>query len=141
MSDTPIVQLLADRFTSGIAHPGEDGKATLLNLPIRNSAIPPEMSEHFAQSANLPHADLPKLLAEAVVHTLKTEGKYAIIPQAQLDELQARADGGPDGTRVIEVYESSAAKQPVFTLRVEPHTDRVNVPLNALRAALQARGE
>jgi len=137
MSDASVIQLLADRFTSGIAHPGEDGKPALLNLP-RFNAIPDEMAEQFAQHAHLPHADMPRLLAEAVVHTLKTEGHYAIISQAELDELRAKAEGAPEATRIIEVYESAAARQPTFTLRVEPHTDRVVVPLSALREALKA---
>lgn len=138
----PVIQLLADRFTSGIAHPdGKGGKSTLLYLPIRNTGLPSEMAEEFARAAGWPHADAPLALAEAVAHTLRTEGHYAIVPQAEYDELRAKAAGAPDGVRVIEVYGSRTDKKPTFTLTVPAHTNCVYVPLATLKDQLQARGE
>lgn len=73
MSDA--VQLIANALKTGLTHPGTGDGPVPLSLPMfQNSHIPGEMRDRFAEEAGLPHADVAKLTAEALVHLLETNG-------------------------------------------------------------------
>lgn len=72
MSDDAIT-LIADALENGLIHPGTRGSGAIaLPLPMfQNSHLPAEMREQFAKDAGLPHPNIAKLTAEALVHLLK----------------------------------------------------------------------
>lgn len=93
MPNEPIVELLARSLADGLTHHG-DGKPFVLPLPtFRTSGIPPEMAQHFAAEAGLPSTDVAKLTAEAIVHTIETNGDSEIVPKAEINALRAQAAG------------------------------------------------
>lgn len=103
MSNARAATLIAERLPTGIPHPGADGqKPFMVTLPgLRSTGIPPEMAAQFAQAAGLPHTDTPKLVAEAVVNLLETDGQMTIIDNADLAQLRQDAADAPDGTRIM----------------------------------------
>lgn len=102
MSNTAVVKLLAQRLPAGLMHPGDNQTGPkLIPLPgLATTGIPPEMAKHFAQEAGLPHADVPQLIAEAVVALIEGEAGCTIIPNTELAQLRADAatvDTNPAG--------------------------------------------
>lgn len=101
------VQLVTERLTHGLQHPGNPAanqKPFTIPLPgLRTTGIPPGMAQQFAATAGLPTADVPKLIAEAIVHQIETEldGGSEIISKTDLAALRRQAADAPDGTRII----------------------------------------
>lgn len=90
MPDQSVIDLIAQSLANGLTHPG-DQKSGPIALPLpmfRTASLPPDMAEQFAQEAGLPHADIARLTAEALVHTMENSGK-AIVDTAELERLQA----------------------------------------------------
>ena len=134
---TRAVTFLAERFASGLIHPGtETQKPFAIPLPgLRAIGIPPEMAQQFASDADMPSTDTPRLVGEAVVHTMTTEGGFTIVDTAELDELRKQAADAPDGTRVVELVCNCHGK-PVFELTVDKH-DKRQVNVKHLAMALE----
>ena len=94
MSNPELVKLIAERLPSGLLHPGDptnNQPAKLLPLPgLRSSGLPPELAEEFAKAAGFPVSDVPKLIAEALIHLIETDGQCTIVLNRQLAEQQAQ---------------------------------------------------
>lgn len=66
--------------TGGLVHPGTTKSGPIaLTLPMfNNTTMPDEMARHFAEDAELPHANAAKLVAEALADAvLKNAGEAA----------------------------------------------------------------
>jgi hypothetical protein len=105
---TSIAALLAARLPAGLIHPGNpdaNQPAQAIPMPgLSRTGIPPEMARQFASDAGLPSSDVTKLLAEAIVHLIETEGASTIIANTELDALRQAAAAAPEGTRAISVH-------------------------------------
>lgn len=146
MTNQAAVELLAARLASGLVHPGDpdhERPPVALSLPgLSSTGIPPEMAEHFATEAGLPHNDAPRLLAEAIVTLLETElaGGSTIIADADLAALRRDAADAPTGKRMIAVHCNcdNTLTSPLLELTVS-NSDRVIVNGGRLLRALAAR--
>lgn len=74
--------LIADHLQTGLVHPGDENhKPVLVPLPMfRTTAMPEELANHVKT--------LAKMLGQAIVHLLRTEGGLELIPTAELAELR-----------------------------------------------------
>ncbi len=101
-----IAALIADHIGE-LIHPG-DGNSGPIVLPVstfRTAGIPPEMAEQFAREAGYPTADIPKLVGEAIVHLIETQGDSEIISRGELAQLRAAAKANePLKDRPVEVH-------------------------------------
>lgn len=88
-----IASLIAERLPGGLIHPGnEELPAKAIPLPgLASSGIPAEQAKMFAAQAGLPSNDVPKLLGEAIVHLIETDGDSEIISRAELEQLRREA--------------------------------------------------
>lgn len=93
MADPAITTLIAERLPTGLPHPGSaDQKPRTIMLPaMRNTGIPAELTQHFADQAGLPTNDMPKLVAEALINLIETDGNSEIISRTELAELRQAA--------------------------------------------------
>lgn len=123
MANTAIAALIAQRLPNGLIHPGKpDGSqpARALPLPGLNSTgIPADQAKQFANEAGLPASDVPQLIAEAVIHTIETDGQSTIITNTELDALRQAAADAPTGARVIEVHTSCPQATPLLELTID----------------------
>lgn len=80
-----IAELISDRLANGLQHPGypdTEQPATTIRLPLfRTAGMPNEFLEQINETV--------KMIGEAIVHTIETEGESVIIPRAELDALRA----------------------------------------------------
>lgn len=134
------VDLIASRLPTGLPHPGDPTQNTppkLLPLPgLKSSGIPPEMAEHFAAQAGFPTADAPKLIAEAILNLLETDGGFTIIPTEDLNALHTQAADAPDGTRIITVH-CPTHNTALLELTINK-TDQTTIPCHLLATAIEA---
>lgn len=87
---TNPVDILAAALPN-LTHPGEGDGSIALPVPaFRTATLPPEVAEHFAKEAGLPHSDVPKLYAEAIIATIEASGR-AIVDRAEWERLQAQS--------------------------------------------------
>ena len=133
---TDPVTLIAERLPHGIPHPGNpeaNQKPFTVVLPgMRSTGIPNEQAELYAAAAGLPHTNTPKLLAEALVNLLQTDGDMTIIANSELAELRQAAADAPDGTRIIKVKDRG---QVLFELTIGK-TDETTIDRRLLARAL-----
>lgn len=132
MANSTIAALIAERLPGSLVHPGDpanDQPAKLLPLPVLGSTgIPPEMAKHFAKEAGLPADDFPKLIGEAIVHLIETDGQTTLVPNAELEQLRA-ADLQPGEVTPVNCAECG---QPAFYLSSKG--GRLSVGKAAMRA-------
>jgi hypothetical protein len=86
--------LIAERLPNGLVHPGDGDKQPAKPIPmpwLGNLGLPPGQSEQFSREAGMPTNDAPKVLAEAIVHLLETDGGFAIVPRTEIAQLRAQA--------------------------------------------------
>lgn len=132
------VDLIANALATQLVHPGDDKtKPFTIPLPVfRTSAIPPELAQEFAQAAGLPHPDLARLTAEAIVQLL-TDNELTITPAAEIKQLRdAAASTETHRHKAIQLYCTCGEK--LLTANISDYgTDkpRVNGPglINAAR--------
>lgn len=141
MPNQRIATLIAERLQhSGLPHPGNreaNQKPFTIPLPgLRRAGIPPEMAAQFAAEAGLPHTDTPKLVGEAIVNLLETDGAITLIDNDELAQLRQDAADAPDGVRVIKVYDRANRNEPLFHLTVGK-TDSVTIDGRAILQALR----
>jgi len=85
-----------------LTHPGTGEGPVALPIPsFQPATLPPEVAEHFAQEAGLPHSDFPKLAAEAIVATIGNLGG-TIIDSA--DAARLRATAPAEATRQMAIH-------------------------------------
>jgi len=110
MPNSEIAQLIGDHLGPGLPHPGNparDEPPRLLPLvAFRTTGMPPEMAEHARTTA--------KVVGEAVVNLIETQGNSVIIKRAELDELRAAEDTPGDLLPVV----CMSCKQTMLWLRV-----------------------
>jgi hypothetical protein len=89
------VDLIAERLPNGLTHPGDPNSnqpAMVLPMPgLSSLGMAAEQAAEFASEAGLPSNDAPRLLAEALVHLLETDGGFELVDRARLEELEAAA--------------------------------------------------
>lgn len=105
MPNPAAAALIAERLPKGLVHPGDDSTpAKLIPLPGLNfQGLPEGMRKHFANEAGLPDSDAPKLVAEAIVSLLETDGGFEIVPKSEITQLRDAAstlDAAPPGATV-----------------------------------------
>lgn len=68
-----LTDQIENALKNGLTHPGDGNGPRHLALPmINNRTLPAEVAEQFAKDADLPHADIPRLIAEALTHTINS---------------------------------------------------------------------
>ena len=86
-----IAGLIATHLPN-LTHPGDGSGAIVLPVAtFRTAGIPPEVAESFAREAGLPTADVPRLIAEAIVALIEGQGDSEIVSRADLARLRAAA--------------------------------------------------
>lgn len=81
---TNIAELISNRLANGLQHPGypntEQGPV-LIRLPLfRTAGMPDEVLQQVNETV--------KMIGEAIVHVIDTEGHAAIIPKDELEALK-----------------------------------------------------
>lgn len=76
-----------------LTHPGHgDGPIALPTAAFRaGHNLPPDVASQFAADAGLPHADLPRLHAEAIAHAITAAG-LTVVTTADAARLDTQAD-------------------------------------------------
>lgn len=80
-----IAELISSRLANGLPHPGypntEQGPS-VIRLPLfRLAGMPDEMVKQIDETV--------KMIGEAIVHVVETEGETELIPRAELEALKA----------------------------------------------------
>lgn len=95
-----MVDLIADKLRNGIVHPGDasrDVAPTPIALPFgRVAGRPKEMDDLLDKTATL--------LAEAVVHTVVTEGDVELVARAEAATMRINAGEAGSGLRVVPIH-------------------------------------
>lgn len=77
MADPYIAELIAKKLAEGLDHPGDpqNGQPSMtIKLPLfQMPGVPPEMYKNIQMTV--------KLIAEAIVHHIETDGNSDIIPR------------------------------------------------------------
>lgn len=105
MPNTAIAELIAAKLPE-LTHPGHgQGAIALPVASFRTAGIPPEMAEQFARDAGYPSANIPLLVAEALVHLIETDGDSEIVRRSELATMRAAtAAAEPARNRQITVH-------------------------------------
>lgn len=97
MPNERIINLITEQLPN-LTHPG-DGNGSVA-LPVSafraTNTLPPEVAAQFAQDAGLPSSDVPRLVAEAIVHLIEVEADSEIVPRAELRRLQTTSTADLD---------------------------------------------
>lgn len=105
MPNATIADLIARKLPD-LTHPG-DGSGPIM-LPVstfRNAGIPPEMAEQFAREAGYPSADITKLIGEALVHLIETDGDSEIVRRSELADMRkATETAEPQRNRQVQIH-------------------------------------
>ena len=105
MPNQAIAALIAEKLPD-LTHPGDGSGA--ISLPVstfRMAGIPPQMAEQFARDAGYPSANIPQLIAEALVHLIETDGDSEIVRRSELTRMRAAADAAePQRSRQVQVH-------------------------------------
>lgn len=106
MPNTAIAELIAAKLPD-LTHPGTPGSGGPILLPTatyRTAGIPPEMAQQFAEDAGYPTADITRLIAEAIVHLIETDGDSTIVRNSELADMRAAtAAAEPRRNRHVKV--------------------------------------
>lgn len=140
------VDLIADRLTNGLPHPGDPDAnmpaKLLAPLPaFRPAGLSPEQAATFAKEAGLPDNDAAKLYAEALVHALQTDGGMELVDKAHLQQLKDQVATPQEANAAAPVVEvlDSATRQVILT--VATGRAQVLVDGDAIRGRIeQVRG-
>jgi hypothetical protein len=139
MTNHHAATLIAERLPHGLPHPGDpqaNQKPFTIPLPgLRPTGIPPDMAAHFANQAGLPSADVPKLIGQAIVNLLETDGGYTILANTELAQLRQDAADAPDGTRIITLR-CTCHNRDIFQLTIGK-SDHVRIDPKQLARALE----
>lgn len=105
MPNERAAALIAQRLPE-LTHPGDGNGAILLPVStFRMAGIPPEQAEQFARDAGYPSVDVPRLIGEALVHLIETEGDSEIVPRSELAAMRnAAAAAEPQRHRQVQVH-------------------------------------
>lgn len=137
MPNERIVNLIATQLPD-LTHPG-DGNGSIA-LPVSafraTNSLPPEVAQQFAQDAGLPHSDIPRLVAEAIVHLIEVEADSDIVPRAELRRMRtvSTADLNP------EVQVMCNCGVPLFTAYLRNDDGKLRVAGPQLIKAMRALG-
>ena len=81
---TTMAELISDRLANGLQHPGypdTEQPSTVIRLPLfRTAGMPNEVLEQVNETV--------KMIGEAIIYTIETEGESEIIRRAELDALR-----------------------------------------------------
>jgi hypothetical protein len=110
MANDTISSLIASNLKAGLPHPGyveQNIPPQVIHFPgMNHRGIPQQVLDHYAREAGLPSSDLPKLIGEAVVHLIETQGNSEIVTKTELESLRKAAEelgklrGGDDEAAV-----------------------------------------
>jgi hypothetical protein len=126
-------ELIAANLGS-LVHPGE-GKTgpTPITLPMFRTVSNAAMQEHFAAEAGLPHPDINRLVAEAIVALVEGNG-YAIVANQDLAGMKA-ATAAAEPARNRRLNFQCRCGYPIFTAQVDGFdTDHPTLPPAAIKA-------
>lgn len=80
-----IAELISDKLASGLEHPGypdTEQQAVTIRLPLfRTAGMPNEVLEQVNETV--------KMIGEAIVYTIETEGASVIIPKTEYEALKS----------------------------------------------------
>jgi hypothetical protein len=139
VSNAAAVALIAERLPNGLVHPGDGDTQPAKPIPmpwLGNLGLPAGQSEQFAREAGMPANDAPKVLAEAIVHLLESDGGFDIVPRTEIAQLRGEAatlDDLNPSAPVVAIHCRCNAQEPVLSLSV----GRAKVTLDG--AALRTR--
>ncbi|TDK85471.1 hypothetical protein EUA02_29880 [Mycobacterium paragordonae] len=138
MANPQLAGIIANALSGGLVWPGDERHAaTPIPLPTFHTAnIPPEMAQHFAQQAGLPHANVAQLVGEALVKAIEDAGK-TFVDTADLTRLKA-LDAEAEKHRKREVtLECVCGATVVRSAMTEVNSGKFRVQGNRLIAAIQ----
>lgn len=100
MPNKHIAELISKHLAEGIVHPGNP-EADQAPMPIllpafRTAGMPKEHTELVQTTV--------KILGEAIVHLIETEGESVIVPRDELAQLRTAVDGVDPHARSVAVY-------------------------------------
>ena len=138
MANPQLAELIAATLTGGLVWPGDDRHpATPIPLPTFHTAnIPPDMAQHFANEAGLPHANIAQLVGEALVHALEKAGK-TVVDTTDLDRLKA-LDAEAEKHRKREItFECVCGATVMRSAMTEVNAGKFQIQGNRVIAAMQ----
>jgi hypothetical protein len=98
MPNPEMVAVIAKGLRDGLPHPGDrvnHQRGMLIRIPGMNTfGLPAEVLSHMAKDAGLPSSDMSKLVAEALVNLIETDGGSEIVRKSELKELREGAHRG-----------------------------------------------
>lgn len=129
-----IAALLTEKLKTGIMHPGNTDKGTEprpILLPFMSaSGRPKEMNDLIDATA--------RMLGEAVVSTIVTDGDCELVPKGEAGQLRVAAGTEGPGPNFVPVYCRCNGDTPLFVLTVtDPRA--IVVDGMALLSGLQQR--
>lgn len=130
-----IAELIALRLKEGLTHPGKP-EADVPARPVVLAAFkapvgaPQEMNDLMAETA--------KLIAEAIVHLIETEGESEIVPKTEVKTMKLAAGDLGDGQRTV-VVECRYCHEALAGLTAGPDPDRLVIDARGFLRGLAAR--
>jgi hypothetical protein len=132
-----ITELIAAKLRSGLTHPGDPER----NIPSRPIVTP------FGRTAGMPKemADLmnasTKMWAEAIVHTIETEGGCELVPREDAVEMRRAVGAGPPAALTLPVHcRCDRDLRDPLVFIAPPRNDRIVIDGPALLEGLRTRG-
>lgn len=84
-----VAELIAERLATGLVHPGDgtpsQPQMTIALPAFRSAGMPTELKKQVDLTT--------KLIGEAIVHLIETEGDHVLVQRAEFDALRAAANG------------------------------------------------
>jgi len=116
--------------------PGDDTHdAVPVTIPgIRQSAIPPEVADRFAQEAGMPHSNIARLIVEAEMHSLDQAG-FEINTKAEIAALRTTAATEQPRHRQVSITCNSCHQPIIRSFNIDAEKPMVSGP--ALLSALK----
>lgn len=99
MPNQLIAELIARKLRDGLLHPGDPERniaPTPIALPFRTTGMPAEMADLIN--------DTVKLLSEAIVHAIESEGDCEIVPRADAKSLRIAAGDKAGAPNLVPVH-------------------------------------
>lgn len=111
-----VVDRIAQALSTSLMHPGDGKPFPIPLMMFRTGGMKPAQLDQYAKDANLPSADIAKLVSEAIVALIETDN--TIVPKAEIAQLRAAA-AASEPVRNKQLELSCRCGAPMFTAEVQ----------------------
>lgn len=135
MSNPAIANLIGARLKAGLVHPGDPER----NVPSRQVALPFGMQKGMPKEMSELVDETTKMIAEAIVFLIETEGGCEIVPRDEAAEMR-RAVGQQAPAPLLPVHCHCDPSNALVFLRA-PVNERITIDGGSLIRTLAERDE